>query len=256
MVQDDLYFPQDESFHTLSKEQKQSLWRKNHLTLVEYLQSTPQQYFGIFNIHNEYLETLLSSQTGGVQVLTFKNKDRSERRIYQLYQMCAVAIGDIDFVSPISELPSGMPLFPYEQHPTFHSKDRNIIILNLDDAGKNISKPFEHVPTATIFPGSPYSQLSRCLGGGWMIGGEEDNNLDRLDDEKNRLWKGSLLLTPQNFQTYYKGKIAVSTLEEQKFLPIVELNNGHGNKPITLAGAWFFIQYVLSKTFDIMNEKK
>ena len=172
---DQTIFPDKEDFSNRKAEELINLWRKNHRIIFDYLKSVDTPYFGLHGTNKENLEAIHKSKRGHFELATFYDKEKTEMRLFQLYNLC-------DYV---------------HAYALKNNSSGGILIFNLEEEGRNITHPWEHLK-----PGSGLEQVLT------LDSDIETKMFESFRHKNNLLWRTDIVLNPDTFSTYYKGTIS------------------------------------------------
>lgn len=195
------------------------IWRQNHKKLLEHLLIKPIEYFGLHGTNKPNLISIQREKKGYLNLTTFFDKEQSEKRLFQLYDMCLYATA-YGFYERDNKTPGG------------------IIIFGLEENGRNISNKWELLCTG--------SSLPICLD---FDTKSERKFLNMLNYEENLLWRADFYLQPEKFDKYYKGVISVEEASDY----IKELNCGLSNLAKKIIRNRYLAQYLLVESLNKLD---
>jgi hypothetical protein len=160
MSLDQITVHEEKDFSQLTPEELVGTWRENHQTFLRYLKETPIPYFGIHGTSEENLNNILKSKNGSLNLVTFYDKTRSEKRLFQLYHGCLYASSYAFNTTRSRDSPGG------------------ILVFNLNGLGdKNVTHKWEK-----LLPGGSFGELD-------FDTKRESRYFKIVDDEENLLWR-------------------------------------------------------------------
>lgn len=216
-----------EDFEQRPFEEVNGLWLQNHDVFLDHIQSEEIPYFGLHGTNGDNLNAILESKKCRVNMATFYDKEKSERRLFQLYGMC-------DYVSHYTKnngQPNGLP--------------GGILVFDLESNGKNITLPWEK-----LFGGTFNSTVA-------SDSEKTEEYFESLDRSENLLWRSDhpfLKNHSENrysFTERYKGTIL---MDKEK---VGEDLEGLGMRAYGMAVLRHRIraQHILSESLKLLAKK-
>jgi len=181
----ELNFPTKSDFEVLLVEDLHLLWRKNHDILLHYIKTENIPYFGLHGTNIKNLTAIKNSGGGHFELATFYDKKKTEKRLYQLYNMCRYVLG--------YAIKGGMGC---------------VLVFYLEEDNKNVSSPWENLKPFSINPCFNFDNL------------KERRFFSMLNKEKNLLWRTEINLFREHFTHSYCGEILFEKMADRYFSEI------------------------------------
>lgn len=169
-------------------------WQTNHDALRGYVLRHELPYFGLHGTNQANLDSLLMSNCIAgpwLEVATFYEKDRSERRLFQFYHAV--------------------------QYTSYYTRKEGqtggIIILDLEKDGKNVTCGWERLASNS---------------GSFDIATDTEaqkGHFQALRQQENLFWRACVELTREEFAARYKG---VLRLDDSAYLSLLRASGGEG----------------------------
>lgn len=196
------------------------VWKGNHAILLDSIRSTEIPYFGLHGTGEEAFQLIVQNQIARVNMTTFYEKEGTERRLIQLYDMANYVVS-----------------YAHNRGST-----GGIMVFDLESNGKNISPPWGH-----IVSGSFCSTLNR----------DSDNqkrNFESLLEIENTLWRANDTFSKKNDNIYsfakrYKGFIS---MKDEKFREYLQVGDMMGI-PMSILRDRIRAQYILSESLKLLS---